>query len=57
MEGFALVAFLSRQSALEKLRLQEVRLIRNSSDWVGIVDDLCLVLGAQFEAGNEIGEN
>ncbi len=28
-----------------------MRLTRRSPDWAGIVDDLCLVLGAQFESG------
>ena len=51
MEGFALVAFLSRQPALEELRLQEVRLTRMSPDWAAIVDDLCLLFGVQFEGG------
>jgi hypothetical protein len=51
MEGFDLVSFLSRQSALEELRLQEVRLTSKSLDWAGIVDDLRLLLGVQFEAG------
>ena len=51
MEGFSLVAFLSRQSALEELRLQEVRLTQLSPDWAAIVDDLCLLLGVQFQAG------
>ena len=51
MDGSALIAFLSRQSSLEKLRLVEIRLIPSSSDWAGIVDDLCLLLGVQFEAG------
>ncbi|KAE9380083.1 hypothetical protein N431DRAFT_394587 [Stipitochalara longipes BDJ] len=51
MDGSALIAFLSRQSSLEKLRLVEIRLIPTSSNWTAIVDDLCLLLGVQFEAG------
>jgi len=51
MEGFALIAFLSRQLALKELLLQEVRLTRGSPDWVAIVDDLGLLLGVQFEGG------
>ena len=51
MDGSALIAFLSRQSSLEELRLVEIRLIPSSSDWAAIVDDLCLLLGVQFESG------
>jgi hypothetical protein len=51
MDGFSLIAFLSRQSTLEELRLGEIRLIPSSPDWATIIDDLCLLLGVQFEAG------
>jgi len=54
MDGSALIAFLSRQSSLEELRLVDTRLIHSSSDWAAIVDDLCLLLGVQFEAGKII---
>jgi hypothetical protein len=58
MDGFALIAFLSRQSTLEELRLVEIRLIPSSPNWVTIIDDLCLLLGVQFEAGKvDIGRN
>jgi hypothetical protein len=48
MEGFSLIPFLSRQSSLEELRLQDVYLTSSSSDWAAIIDDLCLLLGVQF---------
>ena len=48
IEGFSLIAFLSRQASLEELRLQEVYLTSSSSNWAAIVDDLCLLLGVQF---------
>jgi hypothetical protein len=51
MDGFSLIAFLSRQSTLEELRLGEIRIIFSSPDWATIIDDLCLLLGVQFEAG------
>ncbi|PMD27880.1 hypothetical protein NA56DRAFT_721703 [Hyaloscypha hepaticicola] len=51
MDGFSLIAFLSRQSTLEELRLGEIRLRPSSPDWTTIIDDLCLLLGVQFEAG------
>jgi hypothetical protein len=51
MDGFALIAFLSPQSSLQELRLGEIRLIPSSPDWATIIDDLCLLLGVQFEAG------
>jgi F-box-like len=49
IEGFSLIAFLSRQSSLEELRLREVYLTSMSSNWASIVDDLRLVLGVQFK--------
>jgi hypothetical protein len=47
IDGFDLVAFLSRQSSLEEVILQNLQLTR--SNWAGVIDDLCLILGAQFE--------
>jgi len=49
--GFELIAFLSQQSCLEKLLLQYVYLTRDSPEWTGVIEDLCWVLGAQFEDG------
>lgn len=53
MEGFSLIAFLSRASStLGELRLVETRLIPSSPDWAAIVNDLCLLLGVQFDDGS-----
>jgi hypothetical protein len=57
IDGFDLVAFLSRQSSLEEVILQSLQLTRTSPSWAGVVDDLCLILGAQFEGSSKSGRS
>jgi hypothetical protein len=55
IDGFDLVAFLSRQSSLEEVILQNLQLTR--TNWAGVIDDLCLILGAQFEGPSKRGRS
>jgi hypothetical protein len=57
IDGFDLVAFLSRQSSLDEVILQDLQLTRTSPSWAGVVDDLCLILGAQFERSSKNGRS
>lgn len=57
IDGFDLVAFLSRQSSLEEVILQNLQLTRTSPSWAGVIDDLCLILGAQFEGSSKSGRS
>jgi hypothetical protein len=49
VSGFELIAFISQQMLLEKVLLQDIYLTQDSPAWTSIIDDLCFVLGAQFE--------